>query len=110
MQRYSFSTQQPDRDSEGEYVRWDDVAPLLEANQGDRTMLSTITRDDVRQAVRQLSASERGRLALYELRVWTKRGLMPGLDEFNQEAVVTLFLAGCGPLPGTVREEIDAAI
>lgn len=29
MQRYSFSTQQPDRDRDGEYVRFQDVRDLI---------------------------------------------------------------------------------
>lgn len=67
------------------------------------------TRDDIEAATAQLAASQRGRRAMHALLDWIDQH-GTGLDDRNQQAVLTLLAGTWGPLTGTARELIAAKL
>ena len=63
----------------------------------------------VSAAVDRLAHSDRGRKTLRALLVWLDSSGL-GLDDQNQQAVLTIITAAWGPLPMTVRDELRHAL
>lgn len=69
-----------------------------------------MTEQDVFEAAKHLTTTDRGRKALIMLRDWFIAGGL-GLDAKNKESILTLIEAAWGPYPGTtldaIRDEIE---
>jgi hypothetical protein len=58
IQRYSFGTQKPDRDSEGDFVKYEDVKHLLEPSTGNRSRVSDMLSPWTSHAPQELRQGE----------------------------------------------------
>lgn len=72
--------------------------------------MAIATQQDLTEAAEQLARSERGRDALRRLRDWMEEGEVLGLDQNNQDAVLTLLCGAWDGLPGSAREAIHDAL
>lgn len=66
--------------------------------------------EQVEAAARQLARSGRGRMAMRGLLKWMEASGGIGLDESNQEAVLTLLAAVWGPFSGSARDVMRDAL
>lgn len=72
--------------------------------------MAVSTQQDLTEAAQQLARSHRGRDALRRLREWMEEGEVLGLDQDNQDAVLTLLCGAWDGLPGSAREVIRDAL